>query len=137
VEWSVFGKPSRDLTLLGGITYIKSEQRDTGLDTYGTPGWRVRLGLDWQTPAEGLTVGGRVHYTGAQWADSGNRIRIPSGETVDLMASYATRVGNTPVRINASVENVADKEYWIGTFSDGFVMPGAPRTFKVSTTFAF
>jgi iron complex outermembrane receptor protein len=75
--------------------------------------------------------------TGAQWADSGNRLRVPSWHTFDLMASYATKVGSTPVRFNASVENVADKEYWIGIFGDGFVMPGAPRTFKVSATVAF
>ena len=137
VEWSVFGKPTHDLTLLGGVTYIKSEQRNTGRDTYGTPGWRVRLGMDWQTPVQGFTVGGRVHYTGSQWADSGNKIRVPSWHTFDLMASYATQLGKTPVRFNASVENVADKEYWIGIFADGFVMPGAPRTFKLSATMSF
>jgi iron complex outermembrane receptor protein len=41
------------------------------------------------------------------------------------------------VRFNASVENVTDKKYWIGTFGDGFVMPGAPRTFKLAATVSF
>lgn len=137
LEWSVFGKMTRSLSLLGGITHIESEQRNTGKDTYGTPGWRVRLGLDWQTPVQGLSVGGRVQYTGKQWADSGNRLRVPSWHTIDLTAGYATRVGRTPVRLNASVENVTGRKYWIGTFSDGFVMPGAPRTFKVSAKVSF
>lgn len=137
LEWSVFGKASESLTLLGGITHIKSQQRDTGLDTYGVPGWRARLGLDWQTPVQGLKLGGRVHYTGSQWSDSGNRIRVPAWHTFDLIASYATRVGATPVRFNASVENVADKKYWIGVFNDGFVMPGAQRTFRLSATVSF
>jgi len=86
---------------------------------------------------QGLSVGGRVHYTGSQWADSGNRIRVPSWHTFDLSAGYATRIGNTPVRFNASLENVADKEYWIGAFADGFLMPGAPRTFRVSAKVSF
>lgn len=137
IEWSVFGKLTEDISLLGGISHIQSEQRDTGLDTYGTPDWRVRLGLDWQAPVQGLRLGGRVNYTGSQWSDSRNQIELPSWHTFDLTASYATRFGNTPVRFNASVENVADRKYWIGTFSDGFVMPGAPRTFRVSTTTAF
>jgi iron complex outermembrane receptor protein len=137
VEWSVFGKLTQDLALLGGITHLESEQRDTGRDTYGTPGWRVRMGMDWQSPVEGLKVGGRVNYTSKQWSDSRNALRMPSWHTFDLMASYATRLGNTPVRFNASVENVADKKYWVGTFGDGFVMPGAPRTFRVSTTVSF
>ncbi|MFT4194574.1 TonB-dependent receptor [Ottowia sp.] len=137
LEWSVFGKLTQDLSLLGGITHIKSEQRNTGKDTYGVPEWRARIGLDWQTPVQALTVGGRLIYTGKQWADSSNTLRVPSWHRVDLMASYATKFGGTPVRFNASVENVADKKYWIGDFADGFVMPGAPRTFKVSAIVSF
>jgi iron complex outermembrane receptor protein len=137
IEWSVFGRLTQTVSLLGGISRIESEQRDTGLDTYGTPDWRVRLGMDWQTPVQGLKVGGRVNYTSSQWSDSRNLIRMPSWHTFDLAASYATRFGRTPVRFNASVENVADRKYWIGTFGDGFVMPGAPRTFRVSTTVSF
>ena len=137
VEWSVFGNLTKDLSLLGGITHIKSEQRNTGRDTYGTPEWRLRIGMDWQTPVQGLKVGGRVIHTGSQWADSGNRIRMPSWTRLDLNASYATRLGATPVRFNASVENVTDKNYWIGTFGDGFVMPGAARTFKLAATVSF
>ena len=137
VEWSVYGKLTQTLSVLGGVAHIKSEQRNTGRDTYGTPGLRARLGLDWETPLHGVTVGGRVHYTGKQWADSGNRMRVPAWKRLDLMASYATKFGNTPVRFNGSVENVADKKYWIGTFGDGFLMAGSPRTFRLSATVSF
>ena len=137
LEWSMYGMLTQNLSLLGGITHIQSEQRNTGKDTYGTPEWRARIGMDWQTPVQGLKVGGRVVHTGSQWSDSGNRLRMPSWNRLDLNASYATQLGATPVRFNASVENVADKKYWIGTFGDGFVMPGAPRTFKLSATVSF
>ena len=137
LEWSAFGMLTQDVSLLGGITHITSEQVNTGKDTYGTPEWRARIGVEWQTPVQGLKVGGRVIYTSAQWSDSGNKLRVPSWNRLDLNSSYATRFGATPVRLNASVENVADKKYWIGTFGDGFVMPGAPRTFKVSATVSF
>ncbi len=137
LEWSTYGLLTQDVTLLGGITYIKSEQRNTGKDTFGVPEWRARIGADWQTPVQGLKVGGRVIYTSTQWADSGNRLRIPAWRRLDLNASYATRFGATPVRFNASIENLADKKYWIGTFGDGFVMPGAPRTLKLSATMSF
>ncbi len=137
LEWSMYGQVAQTVSLLGGITNIKSTQRNTGRDTYGTPEWRVRIGADWQTPVQGLKVGGRVIYTGTQWADSGNKLRVPSWNRLDLNASYATQFGSTPVRFNASVENVTNKKYWIGLFADGFVMPGAPRTFKLSTTISF
>ncbi|RMX05014.1 TonB-dependent receptor [Corticibacter populi] len=137
LEWSAFGNLTKDVSLLGGITYIESEQRNTNLDTYGTPDWRARIGMDWTTPVQGLKVGGRVIYTGKQWLNSANTIRLPSWNRLDLNASYATKLGNIPVRFNGSVENVTDKNYWIGTFSDGFAMPGAPRTFKLSATVSF
>lgn len=137
LEWSLYGMLTENLSLLGGITRIESEQRNTGRETFGVPEWRLRIGADWQTPVQGLKVGGRVIHTGSQWADSGNRIRVPSWNRLDLNASYAATFGATPVRFNASVENVTDKNYWIGTFGDGFVMPGAPRTFKVSATVSF
>ena len=53
------------------------------------------------------------------------------------MAKYETKFGSTPVRFNASVENIVDKMYWIGMFSDGFAMPGAPRTYRASATVSF
>ncbi|SDM69963.1 iron complex outermembrane recepter protein [Oryzisolibacter propanilivorax] len=137
LEWSLYGQALQTLSVLGGVTYLKSEQRNTGRDTYGTPKWRVRIGADWQTPVRGLKVGGRFIYTGSQWLDSGNRIRMPSWNRLDLNAGYSTQFAATPVRFNASVENVTDKKYWIGTFGDGFAMAGAPRTFKVSATVSF
>jgi iron complex outermembrane receptor protein len=137
LEWSMYGQVAQTVSLLGGVTHIKSEQRNTGKETFGTPEWRVRVGADWQTPVQGLKVGGRVIYTSEQWSDSGNKLRVPSWNRLDLNTSYATQFGATPVRFNASVENVTDKKYWIGTFGDGFVMPGAPRTFKLSATVSF
>lgn len=137
LEWSMYGMLTQTVSLLGGVTNIQSEQRNTGKDTFGTPEWRMRIGMDWQTPVQGLKLGGRVIHTGSQWSDSGNRIRMPSWNRLDLNASYATQFGATPVRFNASVENMADKKYWIGTFGDGFAMPGAPRTFKLSATVSF
>lgn len=137
LEWSMYGQVLQTLSLLGGVTHIQSEQRNTGRDTYGVPEWRARIGVDWQTPVQGLKVGGRFIYTGAQWADSGNRLKLPSWNRLDLNASYATKFGNTPVRFNASVENVTDKNYWIGLFGNGFVMAGAPRTAKLSATVSF
>lgn len=137
LEWSMYGQVLQTLSLLGGVTHIQSAQRNTGRDTYGVPELRARIGLDWQTPVAGLKVGGRVIYTGAQWADSNNRLRVPAWHRLDLNASYSTKFGATPVRFNTSIENVGDKNYWIGMFGDGFVMPGAPRTVKVSATVSF
>ena len=41
------------------------------------------------------------------------------------------------MHLDGSVENVADEKYWIGTFGDGFLMAGSPRTFRLSATVSF
>ncbi|MEG1456803.1 MAG: TonB-dependent receptor, partial [Comamonas sp.] len=91
LEWSMYGQVMQTVSLLGGVTHIQSAQRNTGRDTYGVPELRVRIGLDWQTPVAGLKVGGRLIHTGAQWADSNNRLRVPAWNRLDLNASYSTK----------------------------------------------
>ena len=137
VEWTVFGQIAPTLDLLGGAAYTQSQQRDTGKDSYGVPGWTANLGLDWATPLQHLSVGGRVVYTGSQWANSANTLRLPNWHRFDLSAKYQTRWGQTPVTLNAYIENVTGRNYWSGLFSDGYAMPASPRTFRLSATFAF
>lgn len=137
LEWSASGQLTETISLLGGVEYIKSRQVNTGKENFGVPRLRTRIGADWATPIQGLTVGGRWLHTGQQWINSANTLRAPAWNRLDLMAKYDTKLGATPVRLNASVENVSDKKYWIGMFGDGFVMPGAPRTFRVSGTVSF
>ena len=125
------------LSAFGGVSFNRARQINTGLDSFAVPEWTANLGLDWTTPIQGLGVGGRVVYTGTQWSDSTNKIRVPSWHRFDLNARYATQIATYPVRFNAAIENVADKKYWSGIFGDGFVMPSTPRTFRVSATVAF
>ncbi|ARU06209.1 TonB-dependent siderophore receptor [Comamonas serinivorans] len=137
LEWNVFGQVLPQLSLLGGVAHNRAKQLNTGLDSFAVPDWTANLGLQWSTPVPGLAVGGRVVYTGAQWSDSGNKVRVPSWHRFDLNAKYETRVGSVPLRLNAAIDNVTNKRYWTGVFSDGFVMPGAPRTFKLAATVSF
>ncbi len=137
IEWNMFGKISPTLSVLGGVAFMDAKQRDTGLDSYGVPNWTANLGLDWATPVNGLNVGGRVVYTGKQWADTGNTLEMPSWHRFDLNARYATTVANTPVTFNLYVENVTGREYWSGLFTSGYLMPASPRTVRLAATFEF
>lgn len=137
LEWNMFGQLTPTLNLLGGVAYTKAKQRNTGKDSYGVPDWTANLGLEWLTPVQGLSVGGRAVYTGRQWVDSANTLEIPSWVRYDLSAKYETRISSTPVTFNLYVENVANRKYWSGMFSDGYVMPSSPRTIRLAATFAF
>lgn len=137
VEWMAFGQILPTLDLLGGASYTKAEQRNTGKDSYGVPEWTANLGLDWATPIPDLSLGGRVVYTGSQWVDSANTLRMPSSHRFDLSAKYTTRVGQTPVTLNGYIENLSNRAYWSGMFADGYAMPGAPRTLRLAATVSF
>ncbi|MBO9678668.1 MAG: TonB-dependent receptor [Acidovorax sp.] len=136
-EWIAFGQIAPTLDLLGGATYLQARQRNTGKDSYGVPGWTANLGLDWSTPITGLSLGGRVVYTGSQWVDSANTLKLSGSHRFDLSAKYKTRIGQTPVTLNGYIENLAGRNYWSGMFTDGYAMPAPPRTVRLAATFSF
>lgn len=137
VEWTTFGQVAPSVSVLGGVAFLSAQQRDTGLRTFGAPKWSANLGLDWETPITGLSIGGRAVYTGRQWADTANTLELPSWHRFDLNARYATRIANTPVTFNLYVENLTDRQYWSGLFSSGYLMPASPRTVRLAATFEF
>src|SRR5690606_23977367 len=143
LEWMFNGRLTRTLTVLGGVSYLRSEQRSDldggkkGNAVYGSPNWLANLGLAWATPVQGLTASGRVIYTGPQWLDSANNVRMPSWTRVDVGAKYATRIDNTPVTFYANVDNLFDRDYWQGTFADGFALLSPPRTLRLGAKISF
>ena len=137
LEWTTFGQITPTLDLLGGVSYLKSKQRDTGKDSYGVPDWTVNLGTEWATPVAGLSIGGRVVYTGKQWVNQANTLQLPSAHRLDLNAKYKTQLGQTPVTFNAFIENATNRRYWSGMFGDGYAMPAPPRALRLAATFSF
>lgn len=139
VEWNTFGNVSEHVRLLGGITYLDAKvtraASNQGKVPYGTPRWLMNAGAEWDTPwNRDLTLSLLAVYTGTQYADSGNTVKLPSSVRFDLGARYKTTVDHTPVTFRANVENIFNKHYWSGAFSDGYVTLGGPRTFKLSAT---
>lgn len=144
IEWNAFGQTSENLRLLGGITYMQGElvrvatasAATTGNTPYGIPKWQVNAGLEWDTPwNKDLTLSLRAVYTGTQYLNNSNADKLPSWIRYDFGTRYKTTVNNVPVTYRLNVENLFDKHYWSGAFSDNFVTLGGPRTFKLSATF--
>ena len=98
------------------------------------PDRTFNLGLDWDTPVQGLSINGRVINTSAVYADAANRLRVDAWTRLDLGARYATKVAGKPVVFRANLENVADKNYWVVS---NYVTVGAPRTLMLSAAVDF
>ena len=147
LEATVFGAPARGVRLLGGATWLKTEQLETGLATtqgkrvIGVPEFQASLDAEWDVPAaRGLTFDARVTYTGSRFADAENTLKVPGWTRLDLGARYLMDVSGRIVTLRGRVDNVTDRNYWssVGGFPGaGYLVVGAPRTFTLSAAVDF
>lgn len=145
LEWNMFGELVRGVRLLGGAAYTQGVQTRTANDTFngkvavGAPRWQGNLGLEWDTPAQGLTLSGRVVTSSSQYLNAANTQKIPGWSDVELGARYLTKIAgrNTVIRLN--VVNAFDRHYYSGSFSDTTPIAtlGQPRTVTASVTMDF
>lgn len=145
-ELGWYGMPARGLRVLGGLTWLDTEQRDTGTandgnDVIGAPKYRANLGLEWDVPGmRGLTLTGRALHTASQYADAANTQELPSWTRFDAGVRYVTTVGKQFVTLRANIENLTDRDYWAsagGYPGRGYLVAGNPRTFVVSASLDF
>lgn len=146
VEWNIFGSPTEHLHLQGGLMYLKSDLRRmqdarlNGKEAYGTSRIHATLGVEWETPVEGLALTGRWMYTGASWADKMNKIRVPAWHRLDVGAKYDFAAGGRKYQLNANVYNVLDRKYWstmVVSWGESGLMLNPGRTYMVSLSTEF
>lgn len=144
IEWTTAGEAARGVRVLGGASYthaVMTRNANAALDgnrAFGVPPWTANVGAEWDIPAvTGLTLTGRLTYTGKHYLDSANRLQAPSFTVADFGTRYATQVGGRNVVLRAMVHNAFDRRYWIGGFADGGAQVGAGRQFLVSASVDF
>lgn len=146
VEWNTFGELARGVRVLGGVTYSQGKQTKTSFGRYdgntavGAPRWQANTGLEWDTPwIAGLTLSARVQATSSQYADANNKLKIPGWGQLDLGARYAMLVNGKDVVLRLNVNNVFDKHYYAGSFSDTTPIAtlGPARTVTASASISF
>lgn len=143
VELNVFGEPISGLRLLGGVTVMKTELKDTlngandGNRAIGVPSFQLNAGVDWDVPGlQGVTLNGRMLRTGGQYADAANSLSLPAWNRFDVGARYNFKVAQRDVTLGATVENVANEKYWESALG-GYLSQGEPRVAKLSATVDF
>ncbi|NII10255.1 TonB-dependent siderophore receptor [Oleiagrimonas sp. C23AA] len=141
VEWSLFGEPVKGLRLLGGATWLKPELTKTqggandGNDAVGAPRFQANAGVEWTVPnTHGLRLNARAVYTGDQYVDAANQLRIPSWTTYDVGASYSFHSGRTPTTLRLNVRNLTGESYWASALG-GYLSQGEPRSVMMSVSF--
>lgn len=147
MELTIYGKASDNVKILGGVTWLDAEQKETGdaaidgNDVIGVAEWQANLGAEWEVPAvDGLALDTRLTYTGSRYADNANTLKVDDWTTVDIGARYLVAVGNQDLTLRARVHNLFDRDYWasVGGFpGNGYLALGAPRTVSLTATIDF
>ncbi|MFZ5781065.1 MAG: TonB-dependent siderophore receptor [Pseudomonadota bacterium] len=148
LEINVFGVPTEGVRLLGGAMFLSPVMTRTqggvndGWNAPFSPTFQFNLSGEWDLPfVRGLTLNGRVVYTGSQYVDlSYPRRSLPDWTRFDVGARYAFDNPAAKGRLlvaRFNVENVLDANYWAGGYDVSTLYLGAPRTFRLSLTADF
>ena len=146
VELAAQGKLNADLNYSLSLMALDAEQTGTGdVDVEGkrvtnVPEFRSTAWVEYAVPAlRGLKLAATWQYSGSKAFDPSNRAIVPGYHVAALGASYALRMGGMHTVLRARVDNVFDKFYWrdVTQSLGGYLLPGAPRTFRVSAQFDF
>jgi len=144
LELSAYGELQRGLRLMASAAFNDAKLTRTasganqGNNANGVPKRTFNVGLDWDTPwVSGLSINGRVIHTAPMYFDAANQLRMQGWTRMDIGARYRTKVGSKPVVLRASLENVADKAYWVTSPNPSYATVGAPRTLMLSAQIDF
>ena len=127
LELNVFGEVADGVRLLGGVMFLNAVLTKTqggltdGWTAPFSPGAQFNLAGEWDTPfLRGLTLTGRVTYTGAQYIDTTYpRRSLPEWTRLDIGARYAlenVRPTGKPAMLRFGVENLCSEANSIRIF---------------------
>ncbi|MBS1155873.1 MAG: TonB-dependent receptor [Proteobacteria bacterium] len=147
MELSVYGEALRGLRLLGGLTLLDAEQRNTkggatdGKKVIGVPSAQGNLGVEWDIPGTtGVSADVRMVSTGSSYANAANTLKVPGWTRFDVGARYITDIAGKMVTLRARVDNVFNKDYWasVGGYPGyGYLVAGNARTYSLTATMDF
>ncbi|XLY87767.1 TonB-dependent siderophore receptor [Ectopseudomonas mendocina] len=140
LEFGITGKVLPELTLVGGLTLLDPQVKDSGAaDSEGQKPTNVatqlaKLYAEYDINAlPGFALTGGTYYTGKQYSDEANNHSLPSFTTFDAGARYRTQLGgDNSLTLRTNVSNLANKEYWLSSH-----YLGAPRTLTFSAQLEF
>ena len=125
---------------------LRARQEDTGDATLdgkrvtNVPKLKTTVWAEYAVPSvPGLKLNGQWQYAGKKTFDPENTVDVPGYHVVGLGAAYGMKLGATNVTLRARVDNLFDKFYWRDVTQDlgGYLLPGAPRSFRLSAQFDF
>jgi len=145
-ELTAYGQLWRGLRVLGGVTLLDAKQRHTGVaanqgkTVIGVPKRQANLGVEWDVQPN-WTISARAVATASRYANAANTLRAPGWVRYDLGVRYALDLPNDQLlTLRLQIENLTNRNDWVsvgGYPGSGYLVLGAPRTFKLNATWEF
>jgi iron complex outermembrane receptor protein len=140
LEFSITGKVLPELTLVGGVTLLDPQVKDSGAAASegqkptNVASQLAKLYAEYDINAlPGFALTGGTYYTGKQYSDEANQHSLPSFTTLDAGARYRTQLSSdNTLTLRTNISNLANKEYWLSSY-----YLGAPRTLTFSAQLEF
>jgi iron complex outermembrane receptor protein len=134
--------------LQAGVSLMALNTRQDGTGDAGIDGKRVTdvpsfkstTWIEYAVPQlPGLKLDANWQYSGKKAFDVENRVFVPDYHVFGLGAAYDLKLGAARLTVRARVDNLFDRFYWrdVTPALGGYLLPGAPRTFRISGQFDF
>jgi iron complex outermembrane receptor protein len=134
--------------LQAGVSLMALNTRQDGTGDAGIDGKRVTdvpsfkstTWIEYAVPQlPGLKLDANWQYSGKKAFDVENRVFVPDYHVFGLGAAYGLKLGAARLTVRARVDNLFDRFYWrdVTPALGGYLLPGAPRTFRISGQFDF
>lgn len=139
LEFSVTGKVTPELTVIGGFTLLDPKIKDSSVkanDGNAPTNVAKQLAKVYAeydiNPVPGLALTGGAFYTGKQYTDEANDYHLPAFTTFDAGARYRMKVSDNDLTLRLNVSNLTNKEYWLNSY-----YLGDPRAVQFSAQLEF
>ena len=148
IELDISGTLPGDIELWTSVAYVDAEitndffdpnfgrQIEAGASLLNIPELTatVQLAKDLQFNGSPMQIGAGLLHVGDRLGYFGTDFELPSYTTARMFVAYDI----TPnLEIRADIDNLFDEEFYVNSFSELWVQPGAPRTWRISARVSF
>ena len=148
IELDISGTLPGDIELWTSVAYVDAEitndffdpnfgrQIESGASLLNIPELTatVQLAKDFQLNGSPMQIGAGLLHVGDRLGYFGTDFELPSYTTARVFAAYEV----TPnLEIRADIDNLFDEEFYVNSFSELWVQPGAPSTWRISARVSF
>lgn len=140
LEWEIGGNITRNLQIVAGYAYQNAElirslsasiPADTALPL--VPEHSGYLWSRWDINTHwGIGLG--VNSRSTVFTSTSNAVRLPGFSRIDAAVYYKA---NDHLKLQANIENLADRRYYASAHNDNNISIGAPRAVKLSAHLEF